>query len=94
MANITKESIVQRNENRVITTKLGDELVMMDIEKGTYICVNRTGTVIWQNIEKPIKVADLIAGLNNMYKTEESLCAADTLEYLETLLAEKIISLL
>ncbi len=94
MANITKESLIQRNEKRVITTELGDELVMMDIENGTYISVNRTGTDIWKSIEKPIKVYDLITSLTNRYKMEESLCTADTLEYLETLLAQKIINLL
>jgi hypothetical protein len=93
MANFTLESVIQRNEDRVITTELGDELVMLDIENGNYISVNRTGTIIWKNMEKPIIVADLITSLKNRYKIDELLCTNDTIAYLETLFAQKIINL-
>lgn len=91
---MTTESIVQRNEKSVITTELGDELLMMDIENGKYISLNRTATVIWQNIDKPIKVADLIEILINRYKMEKSQCTLDTIQYLETLIAQKIINIM
>jgi hypothetical protein len=94
MSNMTTESIVQRNEKSVITTELGDELLMMDIENGKYISLNRTATVIWQNIDKPIKVQDLIEILINRYKMEKSQCTIDTIQYLETLIAQKIINIM
>ncbi len=91
--NIDIESIIQRNDQHLMASEVGDELVIMDVENGNYIGLNKTGYAIWKQIAEPTRVQDLIIYLTEKYSIQKAECTNDTLAYLKDMLAQKIIVL-
>jgi Coenzyme PQQ synthesis protein D (PqqD). len=87
-------TVIQRNDSRFIATELGDELVMMDVESGSYIRLNKTAREIWNYLKEPVMVDDLIAALLAKYNVEEEQCKAEVMDCLNrmetSLLVEKL----
>jgi hypothetical protein len=88
---ITLETIIQRNTENLLTSEVGDEMVMMDMEGGNYISLNKIGRVIWEQIEQPIQVETLIAYLMGRFNVDKDTCATDTMEYLQNMQDQKAI---
>jgi hypothetical protein len=92
MANINTNTVISRRKDGLLISELGNEMVMMDIESGNYIGLNETGRIIWELIEQPIKVDDLIKQLITRYDTSYDECSRDTIEYLNKMDEQKILS--
>lgn len=71
----------QRN-NKTISGRLQDELVMMDIEKGKYFSLNPVATRIWDLLEKPLALDELCGLLMDEYEVEEEQCRSEVEELL------------
>lgn len=80
---ITPDTIVVRNDGQYITSTVGDEIVMMDMEKGNYIGINSVGSAIWEMIAEPKKVSEISGRLMELYDVEKEQCESQTLAYLE-----------
>ncbi|WP_194776164.1 PqqD family protein [Pararhodonellum marinum] len=72
----------QRKED-VISGKLQEELVMMDLEKGKYFSLNPVATRIWELLENPLNKQELCSILMEEYDIASEVCEKDTLSYLE-----------
>lgn len=81
---IDLHTIVRRNPE-MVTSKIDNEIVMMSIEKGEYYGLDETGTYIWEMIETPVTVENLIQNLMNEFEVEMEQCQNDTLEFLKDL---------
>ena len=77
---------------KIIQSKIGEEVVMMDIDSGFYFGMNGVGSKIWYYLSSPITLDDLIRNLMIDFKVDEQTCKADTIEFLESLLEKNIIS--
>lgn len=84
---------VQRNAGELVSSNLGDDLVIMDITNGNYIGLNKMANVIWQQIEKPIRVEELIQYLMGRYDVQQDECTADTLLCLQKMHEQKLVKL-
>jgi len=91
MTEITLESIVKRNDSRVVCTELDDELIMMDLENGNYIRLNKTGRVIWEQLENPIQVEKLVSYLMGQFEVSQKDCTKSIVEFLSTMLRDKML---
>ncbi len=91
MSEITIETIVSRRNEGLLVSELSNEMVMMDIESGNYIGLNETGRVIWEMIEAPVKVDNLVQQLVERYDISYEACCKDTLECLNKMSEQKII---
>jgi hypothetical protein len=58
---------------------------MMSVEKGQYFGLEPVGSRVWELIEKPVKVAELIDGLLGKYDVDRETCEKDVLAFLEEL---------
>jgi hypothetical protein len=94
MNTISIDSRVQRNDSNLIISELDDDLVMMDIESGSYLSLNRTGRIIWEQLEKPVLVDNLIQQLMNRFSVDEKTCTIETLDFLNKVAGQKALSLL
>ena len=83
-------SIVQRDTD-VIAAEAGQDLVMVSIENGAYYGVSDVAREIWEAIERPIKISDLIDDLTATYNVDRSSCEEQTLSFLESLLSEHLL---
>jgi hypothetical protein len=89
---ITLQTIISRRKEGLLVSELGKEAVMMDIDNGNYIGLNETGKVIWDLIEEPLKVEDLIEKLVQKYDISKDQCSSETLEYLNRMQEQNILA--
>lgn len=82
--NIEKENIISRNPE-IDATDLDGEVVMMNMEKGQYFMMNEVGSRIWEIIEEPIKVSEIINALLSEFEVEREECENTVMEFLNDL---------
>jgi len=87
---ITLETIIQRKTD-VLASDLDGEKVMMSIEKGEYYGLGKTGTFIWDNIENPIKISNLIEMITENYNINKDKCFADIAPFIMDLIEKELI---
>jgi len=93
MKMITDTTIVKRNP-KIVFNQVDDDLVMMDIDQGSYFGLNPVGAAIWSRIENEISVGDLINKLLDEYDIDASVCKNDTLAFLESTVEKGFIQIL
>jgi hypothetical protein len=87
---LTLNSIVQRDPN-VIAAEADQDLIMVSIATGYYYGVSDVAREIWDTIERPTKVSDLVDSLSMNYDINSRACEEQTLSFLEALLAEDLL---
>jgi len=80
---------VQNKE--IIQSKIGDEVVMLDIESGYYFGLNSIASDIWHHLKEEISFNDLLLKLMESYNVEIHICENDTKSLLSEMLAKNII---
>jgi hypothetical protein len=93
MKAITTDSHIQRDDRNLIISELDDDLVMMNIESGSYLSVNKTGRIIWDKLEQPIVVNDLIKQLRSQFSVDELTCTTETLAFLNKIAEQKALKI-
>lgn len=63
--------------NKCISGRLNDELVMMNMDKGKYFSLNPVATRIWDMLEKPMIIDDLCVLLMGEYEVCEEECRSE-----------------
>ena len=87
-----KDYIAQTEGN--IVSDMDGEKVMLSIKNGKYYNLGTIGGVIWDHLQKPILVDDLIRKLQSEYNVEAEQCIADVLPFIEHLYEENLITLI
>jgi len=87
---ITLNTILQRN-NEMLTSDLDGEKVMMSIEHGEYYGLGKTGTFIWDNIENPIKINELIELITSKYNIDKDQCLKDIIPFITDLIEKELV---
>jgi hypothetical protein len=75
------------------STDMNGETVMMDITKGKYYGFNIVGSRIWELIEKPLEVKNIISILLKEFNVETQTCENTVITFLNRLYHEDIISI-
>ena len=83
------ERFIQNKE--IVQSKIGEEVVMLDMESGFYFGLNSVASVIWGLLAEGICFDKLIDQLMAQFDVERALCEADTLELLDQMLDKNII---
>lgn len=79
------ETRIERSDGWVLET-LGDEVVMLDPERDRYLRLNRTGSLIWNLLERPATVAELAGQLSEREGVPPERAQADTLAFVKQLI--------
>ena len=87
---LTLNSIIQR-EREIITAQADPDLMMVSVATGHYYALSDVGRQIWDAIERPTRIADLIADLTTTYKIDLASCEEQTLSFLGSLLDEGLL---
>ena len=75
----------------IVQSKIGEEVVMLDMESGFYFGLNSVASVIWSLLADEIGFEKLIDQLMAQFDVERSVCEADTQELLDQMLEKNII---
>jgi len=65
---------------------------MMSVENGKYYGLDDIGSRIWELIERPVKVSDLIDTLLERFDVDRETCEIDVLKFLNELNEDKILA--
>ena len=75
----------------IVQSKIGEEVVMLDMDSGFYFGLNSVASVIWGLLANEIGFEALIDQLMAQFEVERSLCEADTKELLDQMMEKNII---
>lgn len=81
---ITEETIVSAIEDQVYSV-LDDESVILDLDGGIYYGLDMVGTRIWEIIQNPTQVNEVINSIEQEYEVDRERCTKDILNLLEDL---------
>jgi hypothetical protein len=84
------ESTVQRTSD-VVAAEAGQDMVMVNIITSSYYGVSNVAREIWDAIERPKRISELIDDLTATYNVDRSLCEEETLSFLEDLQSEGLL---
>jgi hypothetical protein len=75
----------------LIEAEIENEIVALNVEKGTCYGLNSVGSRIWALLATPIRIDEICARLLAEYRVEPSVCQRQVLDLLEELRAEGLI---
>ena len=90
MAEPHSRSRYRRTEG-LIVGDMGGEKVMMSVDAGKYYNLGRVGGRIWELLERPATLEQLVDALTLEYDVDREVCAAQVRSFLAQLLAEKLL---
>lgn len=74
-----------------IVSDMAGEKVMLSVANGKYYNLGKIGGDIWELIQNPVGVSDLVDQLMQQYEVDRDLCEKQTLSFLSSLLEERLI---
>lgn len=77
--------------SEVVSCDLVDEAAILNMKDGVYYGLNPVGAKIWNLIQKPIQVSDILEVLIDEYDVEKDVCQTDLMELLEQLLEKELV---
>jgi hypothetical protein len=77
-----------------IVSDMNGEKVMMSVQNGKYYNLGEIGGLIWEKIQSPTTVSNLINLLILEYNVEHSDCKNQVIDFLDNLHVEGLIELL
>lgn len=85
MQEIDPSSKFRRN-SELLSVEMDGDLVMMSIESGTYFGVSGVGPHIWQLIESPKQMGELVESICAEFEVDSATATADLRDFLGKLL--------
>lgn len=87
---IGPDTVLQRR-NDLLFNEIDGEVVMLSVENSEYYGINKVGSRIWELLEKPLCLRELVNNLLDEYELQEEQCIADTLAFINILRDKKLI---
>jgi hypothetical protein len=76
---------------KIVDGELDDNQVMMHLEKGKYFGLNKVGKRIWQLVEQPKSLDEIIVALLSEYNVSEEQCRQEVKFFLKNAVDNEII---
>jgi hypothetical protein len=77
-----------------ISTDLGDEVVILHLDAGSYYGLDQVGVFFWNLIQEPRKVSDIRDAILEEYEVELEDCERDLLDLLAELADNQLIDVI
>lgn len=81
-----------RQADGLFTASLGEELLMMSISQNKYFNLNEIGTVIWQLLEQPRTIEQLIDALTAQFDVSRETAQAELTTFIAALRERELIA--
>lgn len=90
MKTLSLQSIIKRNPG-LVSSEIDSERIMMNVQTGEYFGLDSVGNRIWELIENPIRLSNLIEILINEFDVTQEQCETDTMEFIKQLLDKELV---
>jgi len=77
----------------LVAADMDGEKVMLNIEKGKYYGIDSIGSRIWELLEVPHRVREVVDVLLKEYEVEEKTCQNDVLAFLSKLYDQGLVDI-
>ena len=85
------DTVITRS-NDILQAELDGEVIMIGLEQSNYYGLGSVGSRIWELLEQPPTMGELLARLQEEYSIDQETCEKDTLVFLDDLLDHGLIS--
>lgn len=82
-----------RASDRQLASDLGDEVVILDLDRSSYVGLDGVGARIWKLLEDGATIADLLETIVEEYEVSEEQFAADLPQILDELMARGLVQI-
>jgi hypothetical protein len=79
--------------NRQVACEVGGEMVILHLDEGLYYSLNEVGACIWQLVQEPRSVDELVEAITAKFEVERDQCLADILALLTDLAAHRLVTI-
>jgi hypothetical protein len=76
---------LQKN-NKTLSGRLLDEVIMLDMDKGKYLYLNSVATRIWDLLENPVSMDEICSKLMEEYDVDPKRCRSDVNEIVKKMI--------
>jgi hypothetical protein len=90
--NISIRSVVTQAPGQ-ISSDLAGEVVILNLQSGIYYGLDSVGARIWNLIQEPIEVNEVLSILLDEYEVDPECCAADVLSMIMQLNAKELVEI-
>ncbi|WP_416137118.1 PqqD family peptide modification chaperone [Halomonas sp. HK25] len=80
-----------KRDPSMLTSRMGDELVLFSARQGIYYGAQEVGARIWELIQDEVSVASVCDQVVMEYSIDPETCERDVLEFLQHLEAEGLV---
>jgi hypothetical protein len=87
---LTLNTIIQRDPD-IIAAEADQDLIMVSVANGHYYGVSDVAREIWDAIEHPKRISDLVDDLTAVYHIDSSTCREQTVLFLQALYDEGLL---
>lgn len=87
---IEPHSVIGRGGD-VLSAELEEEIVMLSINTGDYLCLDPIGSCIWRMLDVPVSFSELCCRLTEEFHVELEQCQQEVGAFLEDLANEGVI---
>jgi hypothetical protein len=87
---IAKHDTVSASPHQVSIT-LGNESVILELQAGTYFSASDVGMAVWNYLQQPRHVTDVIAHIVNKYEVSADQAEAEILTFLQNLVDKGLV---
>jgi len=75
-------TVIQRNPD-IIAAAVGEETILLNAVTWTYVHFNETAAKIWECLDRPRSVGEIVATLTADYAIDADACAREVQEFAE-----------
>lgn len=87
---LTPETVIQRKPG-LLFNEIDGEIVMLSIENSEYYGLDKTGSRIWELIETPLTLKELVSKLMDEFDVDEKRCWNETTDFIVKLQEKKLL---
>ncbi len=87
---LTLADVVVASEDQV-AADLSGEVIILGMREGAYFSVSDVAARIWELVQAPHRLSDLVATLMSEYDVSAEACAAEVLAFVEELAARGLV---
>lgn len=84
-------STYQRVTDGFLISRVAGETVLMNTHSGEYFGINKVGTIIWELLDRPRSLEDIVEQLTGVYAVDATVCTTEVEHFLSLLKAQKML---
>jgi DNA-directed RNA polymerase delta subunit len=77
-------AIIKADQN-VVSTELGGGSALLNLETSRYFSLDDVGSFIWQQLESPKTLQDIINAVADNFEVELAVCSSDVTVFIQSL---------